>query len=68
MTSKTQNEGERTKKYKSFRMCLNLNDYQFKSSRYNYGSSYMNPMATTNKKPMIDTQKTKRKEPKHTTK
>ena len=44
---------------------MNLNDYQFKASRYNYGSTYMNPMVTTNQKPMIDTQKPKRKEPKH---
>ena len=30
----------------SFRMCLNLNDYQFKMNRYNYRSTYMNPMVT----------------------
>ena len=49
-------------------MYLNLNDYQFKSSRYNYWSSYMNPMVTTNQKLIRDTQKLKRKETKHTTK
>ena len=31
-------------------MCLNLNDYQFKVSRYSYGSTYMNSMAITNQK------------------
>ena len=49
-------------------MCLNLNDYQFKTSRYRYGSRYMNPMVTTNKKPAIDTQNLERKENKHSTK
>ena len=49
-------------------MCLNLNDYQFKTSRYNYESTYMDPMVTTNQKPTIDTQKTKRKEHRNTTK
>ena len=49
-------------------MCLNLNDHKFKSSRYNYGSTYMNTMVTTNEKPTMDTQKTKRKEQKHTSK
>ena len=32
-------------KHKSFRMCLNLNDYMFKTSRYSFLSTYMNPMA-----------------------
>ena len=27
---------------RSFRMCLNFNDYQFKATRYNYGSKCMN--------------------------
>ena len=50
-------------------MCLNLNDYQFKSHRYNYGSVYLNPMVTTNHgNHGKDTQKPKRKEPKHSTK
>ena len=31
-------------------MCLNLNDYPFKTSRYSYRSTYMNPMVTTNQK------------------
>ena len=39
-------------------MCLNLNDYQFKTSRYR--STYMNPMVNTNQKPTIDTQKLER--------
>ena len=42
--------GERSKTCRSFRMCLNLNDYQFKTSRYNYQSIYMSPMVTTNQK------------------
>ena len=48
--------------------CLNLNDSQFKTSRYSYRSSYMNPMITTNQKPTIDTQKLERKENKQTNK
>ena len=48
-------------------MCLNLNDYQFKT-RHNYRLTYMNPMVTTNQKRTIDTQKLKRKEHKQTTK
>ena len=31
-------------KYRSFRMCLNLHDYQFKASRYCHGSAYLNSM------------------------
>ena len=38
-------------------MYLNLNDYPFKLSRYNYGSTYMKPMVTINQKPTVDTQK-----------
>ena len=57
-----------SKKCRSFRMCLNLNDYQFKASTYNYRSRYMNPMVTTNQKPTTDSQKPKRKELNHTTK
>ena len=49
-------------------MCLNLNDYQFKTGRYSCRSTYMNPMVTTNQKPATDTQKLKRKEHKLTTK
>ena len=59
--------GEGNKQYRSFRMCLNLNDYQYKSSRYNYGSTYMNHIVTTNQKHTITTHtKTQRKELKHT--
>ena len=43
-------------------------DYQFKTNRYSYRSKYMNPMVTTNQKPITDTQKLERKEQKHTTK
>ena len=50
-----------------FTMCLNLNDYQFKASRYGYGSTSTNSMATTNQKHTIDSQKAKR-ELKHNTK
>ena len=68
MTSKTQNMGERSKKCSSFRMCLNLNDYQFKTSRYTYRATYMNPMIMTYQKPQWGTQKLERKEHNHTTK
>ena len=44
-------------------MCWNLNDYQFKQSRYNYGSTYMNPKVTTNQKPTVDTRKPKDRNP-----
>ena len=47
--------GEGSKKYRSFRMCLNLNDYQFKGNRYNYVSIYMNPMVTVSQKYITDT-------------
>ena len=47
-------------------MCLNLNDYLFKTSRYSYRSTYMNPTVTANQKPAMDTQKLKRKENKDT--
>ena len=48
MTSKTQNAW--SEKCRSFRMCLNLNDYQFKTNRYNYRSTRINPMVTTDEK------------------
>ena len=51
--------GKGVKKCRFFRMYLNLNDSQFKSSRYNYGSTYINLMVTTNQKPTIDTQNQK---------
>ena len=47
---------------------LNLNDYQFNSSRYSYRSTYMNPVVNTNQEPTIDKQKLKRKKYKHTAK
>ena len=46
-----------------FTMCLNLNDYQFKASRYGYGSTSTNSMATTNQKHTTDSQKPKTKDP-----
>ena len=49
-------------------MGLNLNDCQFKGSRYSYESANMNPMVTTNPNHTINSQKPKRKEFKHTTK
>ena len=51
-------------KCRSFRMYLNLNDYQFKTSRYRL--AHMNPMVNTNQKPTIDTQKLEGKEHKLT--
>ena len=61
-----QNVEEGSKKYRHFRIFWNLNEYQFKSSRYR--PTYMNPMVTTNQKSTIDMQKLKRKKHKHTTK
>ena len=61
MTSKTKSKEEGNKKCRSFRICLNLNNYWFKASRYTYGSTYMNSIVTTNQKPITDTQKTKKK-------
>ena len=49
-------------------MCLNLNDYQFKTSRYSYRSTYMNPMVIIYQKPTIYTQRLERKEHRNTTK
>ena len=49
-------------------MCLNLNDYQFKTSRYSYRLIYTNLSVTTIQKPTIDAQKTKRKGSKHNSK
>ena len=62
MTSKTQKVKEGNKKCRYSRMCLNLKDYLFKTSRYSYRLTYMNHMVTTNRKPKIDTQKLERKE------
>ena len=53
---------EKSKKCRYFRICVNLNDNWFKTSRYSYRSRYMNPMVTTNQKPTIDTQKLERRE------
>ena len=47
---------------------LNWTDYQFKSSRYNYKSTYAKPTVATYQKCRADTQKPKRKESKNTTK
>ena len=47
---------------------MNLNDHPFKSSRYNWGSTYTNLMEITNQKRVIDIRKKKRKEVKPTTK
>ena len=51
-----------------FKMCLNLENYQLKTSIYNYTSTYMDPTVSTNQKPTIDMQKLNRKEHKHNTK
>ena len=48
-------------------MCLNLYDYQFKVSRYSYGSTYLKNRVTTNQKHTVDSQKPKRREYKHNT-
>ena len=42
--------GRRVEQCRSFGMCLNLNDYHLKISRYSYRSTCMNPMVTTNQK------------------
>ena len=63
MTSKTQNVGEESKKCRSFRMCLTLNDNQFKESRYNYGSTHMNSMVSTSQKLTIYTKTKKERNP-----
>ena len=49
-------------------MSLNLNEYQFKTSRYSYRPTHMNPTMTTSQKPPIDKQKLERKGYRHTTK
>ena len=43
-------------------MCLNLNDYQFKTSRYSYTSTHINSMIIKIEKPAINAQKLERKE------
>ena len=67
MTSKTQNVVGGCKKCGGFRMCLELNDYQLKTSRYSYRSICINSMVATNQKATLDTQKLKRKEHKSNT-
>ena len=52
---------EGSRKCRSFRMCLNLNDYQFEADRYNYGSKYTNPMLTTKSKTYKRCKKAKKK-------
>lgn len=59
-------EGNKNCRY--FRLSLNLNDYHFETSKYNYRSTYTYPMVATNQKPTVDAQKLKRKEPRHTIK
>ena len=54
--------GEGSKKRRSSRMHLNLKDYLFKTTRYSYRSTYMNPIITKNQKSTIDTQKLERQE------
>ena len=41
---------------------------QFKTSKYNYGSAYMNSVVTTNQKYTTDSENPKRKELKNTIK
>ena len=43
-------------KSRYLRMCLNLNDYKFKTGRYVYRSTYMNSMGSTNQNPQLYTQ------------
>lgn len=51
-----------SKKFSSSTICLNLNDYQLKTSRHSYTSTYMNSMVATNQKPIIGIQKLKWKD------
>ena len=44
-------------------MCLKLNDYQFKTSRRNYGSIYVNATVITNQKSVIYTQNQRERNP-----
>ena len=55
------------KKCKAFRLCLRLNDYQFKTSRYSL-SQHVKSMVTTDQKPTIDIQKLERREHNYNTK
>ena len=58
--------GRGVKNCRSFSMCLNLNDYQFKRSKYSFMSTYVNSMVITNQISTTETQKLERKEHKHT--
>lgn len=51
-------------------VCLNLNDYQFKTNRYKYRSTRINPMVTTDETwhDKYTKIKLERKKHKHTTK
>ena len=60
--------GREVRKYRSFRMCLSLYDYQSKANRYSYVLTYLKIRVTTNQKHTIDSQKPKRKELKYNTK
>ena len=42
MTSKTKTVRGGDKKCRSFRVCLNLHDYQFKTNSYSYRKIHMN--------------------------
>ena len=43
-----------------FQNVLNLNDYQFKASRYSYGLIYLKTRVMKSQKPKTDSQKPKR--------
>ena len=64
MTSKPQNVVGGVKKQRL--QNVNLNNYQFKTSRYR--PTYMDYIVTTNQKITVDIQKLERKEYKHNTK
>lgn len=60
---------ERTvKKCLFFRICLNVNDYHFKTSKSSNKSIYANSMVSGNQNSTLDTQKLERKKHKYTTK
>ena len=60
--------GKKSKKCRSYRMYLNLYDYQSKARRYKKGLTYLKNRVTTNQKHTTDSQKWKRKGHKHNTK
>lgn len=60
---------ERTvKKCLFFRICLNVNDYHFKTSKSSNKSIYANSMVSSNQNSTLDTEKLERKKHKYTTK